>query len=851
MPLATKSEVVSPRRPLIRLQSRAVVRAPTLANAWDRAKYWKLVVTTMPRLVRFSLLALLLGGFSGTGCGPGGTNGTAVDGDGGNGNGGNGGASASGNAAGMAGRVPINTINCGDGLLNMGEYCDDHNLAPGDGCSPSCQIEADWECTTPGAPCVRRSACGDGVLGATEQCDDMNTVAGDGCSADCLMVEMGFLCRVPGKRCSPFCGDGQLVGGENCDDNNSVSMDGCSATCLVEPGSSCMGTPSVCTVSECGNAVEEAGESCDFGRTPDTMGRVNGLFNGDASGCSKTCTQEPSCRDGATTRACSAVCGDANKDMGEDCDDGNAVANDGCSATCTIEPGFTCTDMARPDTETCAAGECLRMPVVFRDFDGQNLSSGHPDFFFLGPVEGRRCIPNASGRPVVMNGTCWDSDSTPLCPGVAAATLGANGKPTLGATTSCPCRFTDWDNTGILQGATTGTLSSCNAGAAAPQRIEMMARVVQSAQSFAQWYTDSALGTKAVDFIELAPGATAMQYRFSSSGGRTVYQDIHDIFMNLPIPATNGAPANSLSSGFFPLEARTGAHATKLCNLWPYWPTALTTANCVAQDGNPVWQQWDPQGSGTRGVAGMGEGGRVVPVTGVPRNFYFTSEVRYLFRYAGGETLAFNGDDDVWVFINGKLVLDLGAPHERLEGTVTLNADSATWTIQTLNIATNTPIPIANGTVTGLGLEVGRTHEIVVFHADRHPRESNYQLTLSGFATQRSACEPRCGDGVVAAAEECDDGPNNMNGVYGGCTTECRFGPFCGDGMPDTPDEECDQGRMNGAGYNQVNGCTAGCRFAPRCGDGIVHGLYNEQCDAGAANGPTGECRSDCTLPPR
>ncbi len=46
-----------------------------------------------------------------------------------------------------------------------------------------------------------------------------------------------------------------------------------------------------------------------------------------------------------------------------------------------------------------------------------------------------------------------------------------------------------------------------------------------------------------------------------------------------------------------------------------------------------------------------------------------------------------------------------------------------------------------------LGLEMGRTYEIAVFGADRHPTESNYQLTLSGFSTQKSNCMPRCGDG--------------------------------------------------------------------------------------------------------
>jgi fibro-slime domain-containing protein len=588
---------------------------------------------------------------------------------------------------------------------------------------------------------------------------------------------------------------------------------------------------------------------------------LNGLFSGDPMeslrGCSKTCTKEPACRDATGTHACASVCGNGNADMGEQCDDGNAAAGDGCSPACMIEEGFGCTDMAQPDTEPCtlsAAADCLRIPVTYRDFDGQNAPGGHPDFLFLGatPAGGTRqtCVPNASGRIAGMDGSCWNTDATALCSGISAATLGPNGKPALGATTSCPCRFTDWDNTQILA-SVAGTTMCNDSGGGQHTRIETTARVVQSAQSFAQWYTDSTLGTKVLGLLELgALGGGGHQ--FSSSNGRTLYTDLHDIFMGTAIPARSAqsplfgdAPANALSSGFFPLESRTGAHAGKLCNLWPYWPATLTAANCVATDGNPVWQQWDPQGSYTARMAGTG--GPVRPVTGVPRNFYFTSEVRYHFEYAGNETLSFFGDDDAWVFVNGRLVLDLGAPHERLQGTVTLTGGSAAWTIRAEAFVAGvlTPVTIGTGTVSGLGLEVGRTYEIAVFHADRHPRDSNYQLGWSGSRVTRSTCYSNCGDGVVTANEECDDGPNN-GGAYGGCTANCRLGPYCGDGLVNGA-EACDGGPLNVGPYGERDDCTMGCRPAHFCGDGSIDRPFGEECDDGDANG-SGGCSASCRL---
>jgi fibro-slime domain-containing protein len=165
-------------------------------------------------------------------------------------------------------------------------------------------------------------------------------------------------------------------------------------------------------------------------------------------------------------------------------------------------------------------------------------------------------------------------------------------------------------------------------------------------------------------------------------------------------------------------------------------------------------------------------------------NFSFTSEVRYWFLYQKGKTytLDFTGDDDVWVFINKKLAVDLGGIHTPVNGSVTLDATTA-----------------AN-----LGLADGKVYEVAVFQAERQTTGSSYRLTLSGFNAAPSDCLPTCGDGLVGIGEECDDGVNS--GGYGKCGPGCKLTDFCGDGIVQAG-EDCDDG------VNDGHPCPSGCRI--------------------------------------
>lgn len=691
--------------------------------------------------------------------------------------------------ASCSGEPSVCALGCGDGDLGATEECDDGNDQSGDGCSSVCREESGWNCPDPGEPCVSTAQCGDRELGGPEVCDDGNEVDDDGCAGDCRSVDPGYYCPAPGMPCRERCGDGDVTGDEECEDGNATSGDGCSSTCRIEAGASCNG--SACVFAVCGNGTVEAGEACD-------LGADNGRYTGDGNGCGATCTLEPSCRSGGVTGACTTACGDGNVDSGEECDDGNGTPGDGCSDDCLNEDGFSCTEETLPLTVPCSTNsstQCIVLPVVHRDFDGHHLSNGHPDFMYFGATaaNGRTtgvidtrtaCIPNSAGTKLTpVSGICPANDQAGPCPGIAGTALNAEGKPALGIDT-CPCVFTDWDQTGVLTGITGSTVCTVEGAGTTRERIDTTVKVVQNAESFAQWFTDSSFSTKVTGTIELGPSGNA--FRFSSgapgaapgTAGRTIQDDIHS--------ACLGA-GSTLSSGFFPLDGLTGVGSTQLCNIWPYMLySGATAATCRAGAGYAVLSQWDPLAAwdacpspGTGGSV-PSSSGTGTPLQGVLHNYYFTTEARYLYRYTAPVTISYSGDDDAWVFVNGIRAIDLGGTHERLTSSVELNA--------TFNLV------------------AGQTYEIAIFRTDRHPRDSNYELVMPASTAVRSVCSGICGDGVKTATEECDDGGANEDGLYGGCDATCRLGAFCGDGVRNGP-EECDLGLDNGSGD-----CDVACR---------------------------------------
>ncbi len=89
---------------------------------------------------------------------------------------------------------------------------------------------------------------------------------------------------------------------------------------------------------------------------------------------------------------------------------------------------------------------------------------------------------------------------------------------------------------------------------------------------------------------------------------------------------------------------------------------------------------------------------------GDSKNFHFTFHLATEFVYErdAGLVFSFIGDDDVWVFVDGKLVIDIGGVHSAVSQTIDI--DRLEW------------------------LEDGETYTLDFFFCERHRTQSNFRI---------------------------------------------------------------------------------------------------------------------------
>ncbi|MDB4942403.1 MAG: Multiple EGF-like-domain protein 3 precursor [Labilithrix sp.] len=601
------------------------------------------------------------------------------------------------------------------------------------------------------------------------------------------------------------CGDGKLGGVEACDDGNATAGDGCSATCTVETGYVCNVPGKACgQLGGCGDARIQGAESCDDGNAA----------AGD--GCSATCAVEPGWACPVLGASCvAAACGDGHLAGSEECDDGDAVDGNGCTNACRVRDGFACDVPGAPCTAT-VCGDGLRQGTEQCD-DGN-----------VRPYDG--CSPTCTKEPA--------------CPKTGGECAGACGDGILFPGEQC-----DDGNTRSGDGCSaTCTVEPGFSCSAVAQALPASIAVPFVLRDFSRGDKPTIPGS-GCDSVNGCPyGHPDFE---TTNGGKTGM--VGKLYNDVDVPSIGrldieGKPILVCTDGLSTCRATTSASFAQWYRDVPATPDPTKPANqTFVQDLTLTLK-----GAGTVDPYYEFDSSLFFPLTsqgfgnqwngsegGGDQNFHFTSELRFWFYYddaVAAPSFSFRGDDDVWVFVNGRLAVDIGGVHGPSSGSLTLTKTDAA----------------------ALGMSTGHVYEFALFQAERHRSGSNYKVQFRGFVRSSSTCHSICGDGIKSRDEACDDGAkNDLNPpgtapAYGTCSSDCKArGAYCGNGVVDGA-EACDDGVYNG-GYGR---CKADCSGpGPACGDGVVQAAYGEVCDDGAANDPSadpayGKCSATCRTRP-
>jgi cysteine-rich repeat protein len=545
----------------------------------------------------------------------------------------------------------------------------------------------------------------------------------------------------------------------------------------------------------CGNGTKENGEACDDADTS----------SGD--GCSATCTVESgwSCTGNAPT-VCSEVCGNGIVTSGEECDDGNTSNGDGCTSSCDEQSGWSCS--GAPSTCSTSCG------------DGITAGSESCDDGNATDTDACRnsCVYASCGDGVVqedgadgIDGTSDDEDcdtsgESASCDDNCTAVACGDQNTNEAAGEQC-------DDGNVAN--TDACLNSCALSTCGDGYIRSGLEVCEP----------PGVGTCASNCTEArGVGATTIEeISYASSAG------------------SRGGPPAHCGNGI--LEPDKGESCDEgrfnglspLCNRW------CSDTFC----GDGFVQAQAEECEPVRETDGM-----------------------YVAQTCGGRMCTIPACNDEEICLGGCTWVFLPACRE-IQQTSSVQLFTAA---SSQGVVTDTSSSAVSETISSSSMGV-----VVVASVPTIPVASSAQSIEDDFPSSFEFGPQSCGNGIREDNEQCDDGARNSDTLPDSCRMNCE-NPVCGDRVADyseecddgndilgdgcTPlctrslcgnsvleaGEECDDGARNSD--SQPDSCSTRC-LLPRCGDGILDASFGEACDQGLDNSNTipDRCRLNCTRP--